>query len=42
MTLEEIIQAIGKKPYYQDDAAVIYNCDNRLILPLIPDKSGQI
>ena len=27
------------KPYYQDDAVVIYNADCRDILPLIPDKS---
>jgi site-specific DNA-methyltransferase (adenine-specific) len=24
------------KPYYQDSAVVIYNCDNREILPLLP------
>ena len=27
------------KPYYQDDAVLIYNADCREILPLIPDKS---
>jgi len=27
------------KPYYQDDAVIIYNADCRDILPLIPDKS---
>ncbi len=27
------------KPYYQDDAVVIYHADCRDILPLIPDKS---
>jgi DNA modification methylase len=27
------------KPYYQDDAVLIYNADCRDILPLIPDKS---
>lgn len=33
MEFEEIIQAIGKKPYFQDDAVVIYNADCRDILP---------
>lgn len=42
MTFEEIIQAIGKKPYFQDDAAVIYCADNRDILPLIPEKSVDL
>mgnify|MGYP001576190501 CR=1 FL=1 len=37
--LTEIIQAIGKKPFYQDSAVVIYHADNREILPLIPEKS---
>jgi site-specific DNA-methyltransferase (adenine-specific) len=27
------------KPYYQDDAVIIYNADCREVLPLIPDKS---
>ncbi len=39
MTFEEIIKAIGIKPYYQDQSVVIYNSDCCLILPLIPDKS---
>lgn len=30
------------KPYYQDDAVVIYNADCRDILPLIPDKSVDL
>jgi DNA modification methylase len=42
MTFEEIIQTINKKPYYQDDAVVIYYADNRDILPLIPDKSVDL
>ena len=42
MPFESIIQAIGKKPYYQDDAVVIYCADNREILPLIPDKSVDL
>ncbi len=39
MIFEEIVKAIAVKPYYQDDAVVIYNADCRDILPLIPDKS---
>ena len=39
MTFEEIINVINVKPYYQDDAVVIYNADCREILPRIPDKS---
>ncbi len=39
MEFEEIIKAINKTPYYQDDAVVIYHADCRDILPLIPDKS---
>jgi len=42
MTFESIIQAISKKPYYQDDAVVIYHADNRDILPLIPDKGVDL
>ncbi len=30
------------KPYFQDDAVVIYNADCRDILPLIPDKSVDL
>ncbi len=30
---------LPNKPYYQDDAVVIYHADCRNILPLIPDKS---
>ena len=36
---ESIIQSIGIKPYYSDDAVVIYNADCREVLPLLPDKS---
>ena len=39
MNFQEIINAINVKPYYQDDAVVIYNADCRDILPRIPDKS---
>ena len=40
MDFNEIIEAIGK-PYFRDESAdiAIYCGDNRLILPLIPDKS---
>lgn len=37
--LEEIISRISQKPYYQDNAVVIYNTDCREALPLIKDKS---
>jgi len=36
---ENIIKAIGVKPYYQDEWCAIYHADCRLVLPLIPDKS---
>ena len=36
---EEIIKAIGIKPYYRDEWCAIYHADCRDILPLIPDKS---
>jgi len=39
MTLNEIIDKIDIKPYYQDEWCVIYHADCRDILPLIPDKS---
>ena len=41
MTFEDIVDSISVKPYYLDREAgqVIYCSDNRLILPLIPDKS---
>jgi DNA modification methylase len=44
LTFESIIQAIGKKPFYLDMKAgqAIYCSDNRLILPLIPDKSVDL
>ena len=38
-TFQKIISEIKEKPYYQDDAVCIYNCDCREILPQIPDKS---
>jgi len=38
ITFEEIIAKLPK-PYYRDDAVVIYCADCRDILPLIPDKS---
>ena len=34
--LDEIIDAIGVKPYFRDDAVVIYHADCRTILPYIP------
>ena len=38
MTFEEILAKLPK-PYYSDEAVVIYHSDCRLVLPLIPDKS---
>jgi len=37
--LNTIVDTIGIKPYYSDDAVVIYHADCREVLPLIPDKS---
>lgn len=31
MTFEEILKAIGKKPYYQDSAVCIFHADCRAI-----------
>jgi DNA modification methylase len=42
VNFQELITAIGKEPYYKDDACVIYHADNRDILPLIPDKSVDL
>jgi len=41
MEFNDIVDSISIKPYYLDREAgqVIYCSDNRLILPLIPDKS---
>ena len=39
MIFDEIIEAIGRKPYYRDKWCAIYHADCRDILPLIPDKS---
>jgi len=39
MTLDEIIEAIGVKPFYQEPAGVIYCADCLDILPRIPDKA---
>ncbi len=33
---------VPDKPYYQDDAVLIYHADCRDILPLIPDKSVDL
>jgi DNA modification methylase len=38
-TLSEIKQAIGLKPYHEEEAGVIYCADCLDILPLIPEKS---
>ena len=35
-TLDEIIEAVGVRPYFRDDAVVIYHADCRDILPRIP------
>ncbi len=39
MTLDEIKDAIGVKPYYEEPMGVIYNADCLDILPKIPEKS---
>jgi site-specific DNA-methyltransferase (adenine-specific) len=39
MDFADIVKGINIKPYYLDDSVVIYNCDNRDVLPMIPDKS---
>lgn len=39
---KDIIKGINIKPYYQDDAVVIYNADCRDILPQIPNKSVDL
>ena len=42
MDFNEIINCIKVKPYYQDDAVVIYCADCRDILPMIPEKSSDL
>ena len=37
-----LIQSARIKPYYQDESTAIFNCDNRSILPLFPDKSFDL
>jgi len=37
--LNTIVDTIGIKPYYSDDAVMICNADCREVLPLLPDKS---
>src|SRR3990167_5458718 len=36
MTLDAIIEAVGREPYFRDESVCIYNADCRDILPLIP------
>ena len=42
MNLEEIKDAIGVKPYYEEPAGVIYNADCLDILQKIPEKSVDL
>ena len=37
-----LIQSARIKPYYQDESTAIFNCDNRSILPLFPDKAFDL
>src|SRR3990167_623662 len=36
MTLDAIIEAVGREPYFRDESVCIYHADARDILPLIP------
>jgi len=42
VTLDAIVEAVGREPYFRDDSVVIYHADCRDILPLIPAGSVDL
>jgi DNA modification methylase len=42
LDFKNLVAVIGRTPYYQDNSVVLYNCDCREILPLIPENAIDI